>query len=179
VQLWTALPREHEEDAPAFSHTPASAVPRVAAGDARVRVLVGEAFGVRSPVPATAVTVYLDVTLPAGGRWPLPVLAQELAVYLVEGDLRVDGGVLPARTMAVLQAQPVLLEAASDARLVVIGGAALDARRHMWWNFVSSRPERISQASADWAAQRMGRVPGDPEFIPLPTRPYSPPEPLS
>ncbi|HEY0887192.1 MAG TPA: pirin family protein [Ramlibacter sp.] len=179
LQLWTALPREHEEDEPAFSHTPASAIPRVADGDARLRVLVGEALGVRSPVPATSATVYLDVALPAGGRWPLPVLAEELAVYLVEGDLALDGEVLAPRTMVVLQPQPAAFEAASDARLVVIGGAPLDGPRHLWWNFVSSRPGRIAQASADWAAQRMGQVPGDAEFIPLPATPYTPPEPLS
>lgn len=179
LQLWTALPREHEEDEPAFSHTPASAIPLLAVGDAQLRVLVGEAFGARSPVPATSATVYLDVTLPAGGRWSLPALADELAVYPVEGDLLVDGEVLPARTMAVLQPLPALLEATSDVRCVVIGGAPLDGPRHLWWNFVSSRPERIAQASADWAAQRMGRVPGDAEFIPLPPSPYTPPEPLS
>lgn len=179
LQLWAALPREHEEDEPAFSHTPASGIPQVAAGDARVRVLVGEAFGARSPVPATSPTVYLDVALPAGGRWPLPVLAEELAVYVVEGELLVDGQAVAARTMAVLPAQPALLEARTNARLVVIGGAPLDGRRHLWWNFVSSRPERIVQASADWAVQRMGRVPGDDEFIPLPASPYTPPEPLS
>ena len=179
LQLWTALPREHEEDEPAFSHTPASDIPQMGAGDAQVRVLVGEACGARSPVPAASPTVYLDVALPAGGRWPLPVLAEELAVYAVEGDLLVDGVALAARTMDVLRAQPALLEARSNARLVVIGGAPLDGRRHLWWNFVSSRPERIVQASADWAAQRMGRVAGDDEFIPLPARPYAPPEPLS
>ncbi|NKE65873.1 pirin family protein [Ramlibacter sp. RBP-2] len=179
LQLWTALPREHEDDEPAFSHTPASAIPQVAAGDARLRVLVGEAFGARSPVPATSATVYLDVTLPAGARWSLPVLAEELAVYLVEGDLQVDDEVLVAGTMAVLQPQPAELQAASGARLVVIGGAPLDGPRHLWWNFVSSRPERIAQASGDWAAQRMGRVPGEAEFIPLPATRYKPPEPLS
>jgi redox-sensitive bicupin YhaK (pirin superfamily) len=179
LQLWTALPREHEEDEPAFSHTPASAIARVRIDDAQVRVLVGQAFGARSPVPALSETLYLDVELPAGARLELPPLASELALYPVTGDVLVDGEALAERTMGVLQRATVLLQAAAPVRLVVIGGAPLDAPRHLWWNFVSSRRERIVQAGADWAAQRMGKVAGDEEFIPLPPTPYPPPEPIS
>jgi redox-sensitive bicupin YhaK (pirin superfamily) len=179
LQLWTALPMEHEEDEPSFSHTAADAIPQLQLDRAVVRVLVGEAFGVRSPVRTVVHTVYLDLMLPAGARMELPVLAAELAVYPITGDMLVDGDPLPARTMVVLPSQGVLLEAVADTRLVVIGGAPLDAPRHLWWNFVSSRKERILQASADWAAQRMGRVAGDDEFIPLPPTPFTPPEPIS
>lgn len=179
LQLWTALPVDHEEDAPAFSHTPAAAIPHVRLGGAAVRVLVGEAFGVRSPVRALSQTVYLDVELPAGAHLQLPVLAAELALYVVEGEVLVDAAAVAARTMAVLRPQSAIIDAVEHTRLVVIGGAALDGPRHLWWNFVSSRRERIVQASEDWAAQRMGHVPGDAEFIPLPPTPYTPPEPIS
>lgn len=170
LQLWLALPRAHEEVEPAFEHTPASAIPEQQVGDAKVRVLVGEAFGLRSPVRTLAPTLYLDVALPAGGRLELPALAAEVAVYAVQGALTLDGHALPAQQMAVLRAGPALLSAAEPARLVIIGGEALDGPRHMWWNFVSSRKERITQAADDWAAQRLGQVPGDTEFIPLPQR---------
>jgi redox-sensitive bicupin YhaK (pirin superfamily) len=181
LQLWTALPLEQEEADPSFSHTPADAIPEVSVGDARVRVLVGEAFGARSPVRAFSRTLYLDVWLPAGGRMELPALVPQQALYTVEGDVELDGEPLPVRRMAVLQpAQPVLLSAPAGARLVVVGGDPLDAPRHMWWNFVSSRKDRILQASADWDAMRMGTVPGDDkEFIPLPPTRFTPPEPLS
>jgi redox-sensitive bicupin YhaK (pirin superfamily) len=180
LQLWTALPLEHEEAEPSFSHTPSDAIPEVNVGDARVRVLVGAAFGVRSPVPALAPALYLDVGLPGGARMELPPLAAELAVYGIAGELALDGAVLPAGVMAVLQpGLPVTLSAPAGARLVVVGGAPLDAPRHLWWNFVSSRKERILAASADWEAQRMGRVPGDDEFIPLPPTRFTPPEPRS
>jgi redox-sensitive bicupin YhaK (pirin superfamily) len=181
LQLWTALPLEQEEADPSFSHTPADAIPEVSVGDARVRVLVGEAFGARSPVHAFSRTLYLDVWLPAGGRMELPALVPQQALYTVEGDVELDGEPLPVRRMAVLQpAQPVLLSAPAGARLVVVGGDPLDAPRHMWWNFVSSRKDRILQASADWEAMRMGTVPGDDkEFIPLPPTRFTPPEPLS
>ena len=180
LQLWAALPAAHEEDEPSFAHTPASAIPEARAGDARVRVLIGEAFGEKSPVATFAPTLYLDVSLPAGGSLTLPALAPESAVYPVEGRVWVEGRPMAPQTMAVLQpGEPVHVSAPEPARFVVIGGELLDAPRHMWWNFVSSRKERIIQAAEDWDAQRMGRVPGDDEFIPLPPTRFTPPEPLS
>jgi redox-sensitive bicupin YhaK (pirin superfamily) len=181
LQLWTALPLAHEETEPSFSHTPADAIPEVSVGDARVRVLIGEAFGARSPVPTFSQTLYLDIWMPAGGRMDLPALAPELALYPVEGDVEVDGEPLPLRQMATLQpGRPVRLFTHAGARAVIVGGEPLDAPRHMWWNFVSSRKDRILQASADWEAMRMGTVPGDDvEFIPLPPTRFTPPEPRS
>lgn len=180
LQLWTALPLDHEETEPSFSHTPGDAIPEADLGGARVRVLVGEAFGLRSPVPALSPTLYLDLRLPAGGRLELPALAPELAVYPVDGAIALDGVPLQERVMAVLQpGAAVAITAPAEARLVVVGGAPLDAPRHMWWNFVSSRGDRILQASADWEDMRMGRVAGDDEFIPLPQTRFKPPEPMS
>ena len=174
LQLWVALPRDHEEAEPSFSHTPASSIPELRIGDAVVRVLVGAAFGQRSPVATLSPTLYLDVQLPAGGVLELPALAPQQAVYAVQGELQVEGQVLPAQQMAVLEVQAVRLAARAATRLVVIGGAPLDAPRHMWWNFVSSRRERIAQAAQDWQAQRLGQVPGESEFIPLPEQRFLP-----
>ena len=180
LQLWAALPVAHEEDEPSFAHTPASVIPEVQAGDAKVRVLIGEAFGARSPVATFSPTLYLDVVLPAGGFLTLPALAREMAIYAVEGNVSIDGDLPPAYTMALLEpGVGTRIDATEAARFVVIGGEPLDAPRHMWWNFVSSRKERIQQAAEDWAAQRMGQVPGDSEFIPLPPTHFTPAEPLS
>ena len=181
LQLWTALPRGHEEDDPSFSHTASSAIPELPVGDGRVRVLVGQAFGANSPVATFSRTLYLDVALPAGGRFELPALAPELAVYAVQTEVSVDGQPAAARAMAVLEpGMPAVISAAQAARFVVIGGDPLDGPRHMWWNFVSSDKERILRASADWEAQRMGKVPGDEEeFIPLPPTRFASPEPIS
>jgi redox-sensitive bicupin YhaK (pirin superfamily) len=180
LQLWTALPQAHEEDEPAFAHTPASAIPEAAVDGAKVRVLVGEAFGVRSPVAALSPTLYLDVSLPSGGTFVLPALATEMAAYRVQGQLSLDGAALAPQTMAVLQPTGAThFRADQPARFVVIGGAPLDGPRHMWWNFVSSRKDRILQAAEDWEAQRMGHVPGETEFIPLPPTRFTPPNPLS
>ena len=180
LQLWTALPLAHEEDEPSFTHTPGAAIPQVAVEGAQVRVLIGEAFGAVSPVAAFSRTLYLDVALPAGGEFTLPSLEREMAVYPVLGDVSIDGLASPSQLMSVLQpGAPSLIRSTSGARLVVIGGEPLDAPRHLWWNFVSSRKERIIQARADWEAQRMGRVAGETEFIPLPATRFTPAPPLS
>jgi hypothetical protein len=170
LQLWCALPAEHEEDEPSFVHTPASAIPSVEQGGATVRVLIGEAFGARSPVATLSPTLYLDIALSAGAALALPATAPERAVYAVDGDIQLDGESVPAGTMAVLapDSEPLLC-AAAGARLALIGGAPL-GHRHMVWNFVSSRRERIVQAQDDWEAQRFPKVPGETEFIPLPPR---------
>jgi redox-sensitive bicupin YhaK (pirin superfamily) len=170
LQLWCALPAEHEEDEPSFVHTPASALPSVERPGATVRVLIGEAFGARSPVATLSPTLYLDIALAAGASLALPDAAPERAVYAVDGELEIDGETVPAGTLAVLApgGTPTLC-AAAGARLAVIGGAPL-GHRHMVWNFVSSRRERIVQAQDDWEAQRFPKVPGETEFIPLPPR---------
>ena len=170
IQLWAALPLAHEEADPSFVHTPASAIPQVQVDGASVRVLIGEAFGQTSPVATYSRTLYLDVQLPAGATLEIPALAPELAVYTVDAPVSLNGAEVPAHILAVAEpGRPLRLTAGESAvRLMVIGGEPLDAPRHMWWNFVSSRKERIVQAASDWEAQAMGRVPGEVEWIPLP-----------
>ncbi|MDP9902679.1 pirin family protein [Variovorax ginsengisoli] len=173
LQLWAALPQAFEEVDPSFIHTPAGAIPEVDVQGARVRVLIGSAFGASSPVATFAETLYLDVALTAGARFVLPPLAPELALYAVGGDIEVDGAPLAAHTMALLpDGEGATVTAAQAVRLMVVGGAPLDGPRYITWNFVSSRRERILQAGEDWAAQRMGQVPGETEFIPLPGHPF-------
>jgi redox-sensitive bicupin YhaK (pirin superfamily) len=172
IQLWVALPQAHEEDEPSFVHTPASAIPEVHTGGAQVRVLVGSAFGQTSPVRAFANTVYLDLLLSAGATLDLPPLAEELALYTVDAGVLVNGESVPEHRLVVLSAGATSrIETDTAARLMVLGGDALDAPRFVWWNFVSSRKERIVQAAHDWESQRMGQIPGETEFIPLPKQP--------
>ncbi len=133
------------------------------------RVLIGRAFGAESPVATFADTLYVDVDAQAGASLDLGPIAVERAILPAEGELRVGGASVRASTMAVLEeGATVRIDAPAGARFVIIGGAPIGARRHMVWNFVSSRAERIEQAKRDWSAQRMGTVPGETEWIPLP-----------
>lgn len=172
LQLWVALPAEHEEDAPGFEHTPASAIPSARIEGVTVRVLVGDAFGLRSPVRTSSPTLYVDFDFGSGGNTPIsvPAAAEERALYGVDQAFTLDGAEVPAHTLAVLPAgtEP-RLAAAQGGRVVLVGGAPL-GHRFIVWNFVSSRKERVVQAQDAWDAQAMGQVPGETEFIPLPPR---------
>lgn len=168
LQLWAALPVAHEEDTPSFSHTAAADIPAVNLPGVRVRVLIGSAFGVTSPTPTLSPTAYVDLALDAGASLDVPDVAEERALYAVDQPFHLDGHEVPAQGMVVIPAGAVpRLSVATAARVVMIGGAPL-GHRYMWWNFVSSRKERIAQAAADWEAQRLGHVAGETEFIPAP-----------
>ena len=172
LQLWLAVPAEREEDLPTFQHVPGNEIPARDIDGVLVRVLIGSAFGLSSPVHTLSPTLYLDLNfaLASGASLALPAAADERALYSVDHDVELDGERVPACTMVVLEpgAQP-RLTAPRGARAVLIGGAPL-GHRYIVWNFVSSRKERIAQAQDDWEAQRFERVPGETEFIPLPPR---------
>jgi redox-sensitive bicupin YhaK (pirin superfamily) len=174
LQLWAALPREFEEAAPMFSHTPAADIPDVLFDGGELRVLVGSAFGHTSPVPTFSQTLYLDVKLEAGRAMELDKLPDEAALYPVEGDIAIDSELVPAHTMAMLEpGAAVRVSTEAGARFVVIGGAPLDGKRFIYWNFVSSSRERIERAASEWEHDRYAPVPGDTERIPLPPTPPS------
>ncbi|WP_028102424.1 pirin family protein [Pseudoduganella violaceinigra] len=174
LQLWAALPKAHEEDAPSFSHTPAAEIPETEVDGAKVRVLIGSAFGKTSPVKTFSRTLYLDVILKAGQHLPLTGLPPEAAVYPVSGVLEIDGEAVAPNTMSLLDTSAAQrVSALEDAQFVIIGGEPLDGHRFLFWNFVSSSKERLMQAADDWEAQRFDMVPGETEFIPLPKRPVS------
>jgi redox-sensitive bicupin YhaK (pirin superfamily) len=167
LQLWVGLPRAHEDTAPAFDHYPAASLPSVTDGGVGARVLVGEAFGVRSPVVTHSPTIYADVGLAADARLELPA-HRERAVYVIDGALTVDGTPIAPRVMAAVAPGPCVIRATADTRLVVLGGEPLDGPRYLWWNFVSSSPDRIRAAAADWRAGKFAAVPGETDSIPAP-----------
>jgi redox-sensitive bicupin YhaK (pirin superfamily) len=175
LQLWVALPQADEESESTFSHTPDHALPCWERGGVAARVLVGRAFGLDSPVPTRSPTLYVDLQLARGATLTLPAdVARERALYLVDGACLVDDAALPRHTMAVLtEGQAVRVASPeADSRCVLIGGEPL-GHRYVWWNFVSSRKERIVQAADAWAAQpndAFPQVPGEIEFIPLPAK---------
>lgn len=169
IQAWVALPQTLEETEPEFAHIPQADLPEIEAEGAHARVLTGEVFGARSPVRTASETLYADVHIKAGSRLLIDSPVAERAIYLVEGALLIDGQRWEAGRLLVLKDEPgLVVQAASDSRFMLLGGEPMDGPRHLWWNFVSSRHERIEQAKDDWRAGRFARVIGDHEFIPLP-----------
>jgi redox-sensitive bicupin YhaK (pirin superfamily) len=171
IQTWVALPRAHEEAAPAFAHHPAAALPVVELPGATVRVIAGTALGARSPVEVFSGTLYASADLAAGASLVVPREHEERAVYLVDGRASVAGVALEAGQMAVLApGSDVEIRAGASATVMLVGGAKMDGTRLIWWNFVSSSRERIEQAKSDWREDRFPPVPGETERIPLPAK---------
>ncbi len=175
IQTWLALPSDKEEMDAAFEHVGKDALPLVEARGARARVVMGTLWGATSPVTCHSPTIYADIHLSAGGAMPLDAEADERAVFLAEGDATLDASALAPSTLYVLRPGiAATLRSAEGGHVMLCGGAPLDGPRHVWWNFVSSRPERIEQAKADWRAGRFPLPPDDNgEFIPLPEAPIT------
>ena len=172
LQMWVALPAAKEEMEAGFAHHATAEFPVVNDNGKNVRVVVGSLYGAASPVPTVHETIFGDVHLKAGATLPLDADHEERAVYIVDGVLDISGDKFEAGRLLVFRpGDTVTITAATDTHFVIVGGAPMDGPRHIWWNFVSSRKERIEQAKAEWKAGHFGKVPGDEiEFIPLPEK---------
>ena len=180
VQLWVALPDGREEIDPGFWHYDGDVLPVLDADGVTGRLIAGRLVGVPSPVRVDAPQFYALGVLRDGARVSLPAQYPERAVYVARGIVEIDGARVEAGNMAVLTAgAAVTVAAVGDAVVMALGGEPVGPR-YIEWNFVSSSPERIDQARADWAAGRM-KLPDldDGEFIPLPPKLGAAPEPMS
>jgi redox-sensitive bicupin YhaK (pirin superfamily) len=174
IQTWVALPAAHEETAPSFTHTAAEDLPVVQGDGASVHLILGALYGEASKVSTFSETIYADALLSAGAALPLDASHEERAIYTVSGTLDIAGDRFGRGRLLVFRPGDVItVRAAEDARFMILGGEPMDGPRHIWWNFVSSRKDRIDEAKADWKAGRFERVQGEAadEFIPLPEEP--------
>jgi hypothetical protein len=173
IQTWLALPTAKEEMDPAFEHVAKDALPLVNGSGASARIVMGSLWGATSPVTCHSETIYADLALDAGGSIPIDPGADERAVYLAEGDAILDDVPLEPRVLYVLRPGiSAILRSSGGAHVMLCGGAPLDGPRHVWWNFVSSRRDRIRQAREEWKALQFPLIPGDSgEYIPLPEVP--------
>jgi len=172
LQMWVALPAAKEEIEAGFAHHKIDEFPLIKDDGKFVRVVVGSLYGATSPVPTLHETMFGNVALRAGASLPLDANYEERALYVVDGTIEISGDKFEnGRLLVFKPGDAVTIKAATDAHFVIVGGAPMDGPRHIWWNFVSSRKERIEQAKAEWKAGHFGKVPGDEiEFIPLPEK---------
>lgn len=168
LQLWLALPVDQEEIDPAFYHYSSVELPGKQSEGVALRVMIGEGFGLVSPVKTFSSTLYVEAELAVGSSLTLPTGAPERGVYVLSGEVRLNNVGVPVSSLAVCQAgSEIIIEADSAAKIIIIGGENIGPR-HIWWNFISSRPERIEQAKQDWKQNRFPHIPGETEFVPLP-----------
>jgi len=173
IQTWIALPSAKEEIDPAFEHVPRDALPVIEGDGVSARIIMGSLWGETAPVTCHNPTIYADIQLVPGGAVPIDAEAEERGLYVALGDATLDGVPLAPMTLYVLRPGiRATLRSSAGGRVMLCGGAALDGPRHVFWNFVSSRRERIDQAKEDWKAGRFALPPDDhDEYIPLPEVP--------
>jgi redox-sensitive bicupin YhaK (pirin superfamily) len=171
IQTWVALPLEDEDAEPVFEHRPAASLPRLERDGVQLDVVAGSAFGARSPVATCSPTLYVAARFAPGGALTLDPEHEERGVYLVEGELALDGEPLtPGQMVVLVQGVTVTLSSAAGATVMLLGGDKLPGERFIDWNFVASSRERIERAKRAWTDQTMGKIPGETEWIPLPER---------
>ncbi len=176
IQTWVALPEVEEETAPAFEHYAPEALPISQDGGVWMRLIAGDAYGLRNGVKTLSPLFYLHIVLQPGARLALPRGHTERAAYIAAGRLEVDGhSHEPGRMLVFGAAEDPAIVAPEACTVLLLGGEPL-GERFIWWNFVSSRRDRIEQAKADWQAGRIALPQADhDEFIPLPEdRPHPP-----
>ena len=173
IQTWLALPEADEEMAPAFEHVAKADLPTVETPGARARVVMGSLWGATAPTTTYAETIYADIVLDAGGSVPIDASADERAIYIAIGAATLDGMTLEPMTLYVLKPGiAATLRSATGARAMLCGGEDFATPRHVWWNFVSSRQDRIDEAKRAWTAGEFPKVVGDDkEWIPIPAIP--------
>jgi redox-sensitive bicupin YhaK (pirin superfamily) len=170
IQAWAALPRSHEEAVPGFAHHGVDELPRIAGEGKRVRLVMGSAYGARSPVSFPHESLFAEAVLAPGAVLPLDPDYDERAVYVASGEIDIAGDTFgEGRLLVFKPGDRISILATAQSRLVLLGGEPMDSARHIWWNFVASSKERIEQAKEDWRRKRFALVPDDDkEFIPLP-----------
>jgi redox-sensitive bicupin YhaK (pirin superfamily) len=172
LQLWLGVPSDREEDDPSFEHRPRGDFPELSGDGRRARVLLGAALGATSPMAHPSRPLLVDATLDAGGSLPIAATSEDRAVYVVEGEVALDGqgrSFGPLHLLVVAATEAIRVTAVRPSRVVLLGGPPLSGRRFLDWNFVASSRERLDRAREAWRAQTFPRIPGDDEeFVPLP-----------
>ena len=179
MQTWLALPDGKEEIDPAFEQVKADRLPIITGSGARARVIMGSLWGATAPTTCHAETIYADIILEQGGSIPVDADADERALMLVGGEAEISGEAMELYQLYVLKPGVAgTLRSSTGGRVMLLGGEDFPTARRVWWNFVSSRQDRIDQAAADWAEGRFPIVPNDPEFIPMPETPLTNSDPI-
>jgi redox-sensitive bicupin YhaK (pirin superfamily) len=168
IQAWVALPKEHEEADPAFSHHEGADLPSWSESGVTGRLIAGEAWGLKAKVETFSPLFYAHLELTPGAGFAMPHDHPERALYVASGAVEHEGHRYETGQMLVLGSGPATFSAPEPATVMALGGGPV-GERFLFWNFVSSSQDRLEQAKADWRAGRMKLPDLDhDEYIPLP-----------
>ncbi|MDN3723585.1 pirin family protein [Aequorivita sp. SDUM287046] len=170
LQIWVALPKHLENMEPSFHHTEKQEIPHLEKDGVSIKVIAGEVFGQKSPVPVHSNLYFLE--LKSGKKRKVKLgdyLFGESGLYILEGNILSEGNVYePKQILVANDSKLCEFEMADNSTVYIFGGEPFPEERHIHWNFVASEKETIEKAREDWKAQRFPKVPGETEFVPLP-----------
>lgn len=168
LQCWVALPEEMAELEPAFSHTKKNDLPHITHEGVMMRLVVGEAYGLSSPVKSYSPMFYIDLVASKGSVITRPNPGQEAAIFTICGEVSINGETYGANQFILLEDGDDEISLAADGRFIMLGGEKFEKEPYLHWNFVAYTKERMEQAKEDWKNGRFPTIPGDDkEFIPL------------
>lgn len=178
LQTWVALPEDLEESAPTFAHHSSTEFPIIEGEGVKMKLILGEVFGKKSPVVAVSNPFYAECNLEDKSHLTIPQDIEERAVYILSGELEVDGQTFEAGNMIVFIAgKEIEVKAIGKTKFMIIGGNRLEKSRYMWWNFVSTSQELIEKAKEDWRKGNFKPIPNETGFVPLPEDNFPKPKP--
>lgn len=171
MQIWVALPRELEETEPSFTHNPAEEIPTWEREGIAMKLIAGEAFGQKSPVPVQSPLYLIELKSDRQQTFiPGDALYGESGLYILEGEVQSENYRFgPGRLLIAQNSRLCTFEMSANTTVYLFGGEPLPEKRFIDWNFVSSRRERLQQAKEDWIERRFPEVPGETDFVPYPT----------
>lgn len=171
LQIWVALPKPLENMEPSFHHIEASDLPTWQENGLDFKLIAGEVFGRKSAVPTHSPLYFIEIKSKNGGKVDIgPNLFGESALYILEGEIKEGENTYgPKQILIAKDATLCSFEMGANSTVYIFGGEAFPEERFIHWNFVSSSKETIEQAKKDWIAQKFPKVPGETEFVPLPT----------
>jgi redox-sensitive bicupin YhaK (pirin superfamily) len=168
VQIWLGLPISEEDGPPSFEHHTKDRFPTIGIkSGVSVRVLIGEAFGTKSPVAHSSHPLLVDLKLKVGAEIELPGTVQESALFVISGDITIGRQTMTHNHLVVIDEKKACVRANSETHVLFFGGSPLGPR-FIRWNFVSSSNEKIDRAAQAWKTQTFPKIPGETDFIPLP-----------
>lgn len=170
LQIWVALPKELEEMEPSFTHVEKDDLPHWDQNGVSIKLIAGEAFGRKSPVPVYSPLYFLEIKSKTAQKVKIgDDLSGESALYILEGSIKSeDHEFEPKQILIAKDSKLCEFEMTENTTVYIFGGEPFPEERFIFWNFVSSRKERIEQAKTDWVNQTFPKVPGETEFVPLP-----------
>lgn len=178
LQTWVALPENMEESEPAFVHYSADKFPVFEDKDFRIKVVLGDVFGAKSPVAALLNPIYAEINLQSGSYLRIPKDIEERAVYILSGELEIDGQKFESGNMIVFaEGKEAEVKAVIETKFMLVGGDRLEKPRFMWWNFVSISQDLIEKAKEDWKKGNFEMIPNETGFVPLPEGNFPKPKP--